>query len=216
VIFPDLDLQPHDIQAVFAGIRPVVNTGKANPSKESREHVVWEEDGLLTVSGGKLTTFRLMARDALKAIQGRLPAPAAGHAQAPVLVTPDEAEAWISAAGRLSPTSRLRLVGRYGENASQILRSNSVDDLQVIPDTPYLWGELRWSAQHESIVHLDDLLLRRLRLGLLLPEGGRELLPEIRRFLLQEAGWDETRWQQEETAYLEMWRKCYYPKTYIE
>lgn len=215
-VFPDLELQADDIQAVFAGIRPVVDTGKSNPSKESREHVVWDEDGLLTVSGGKLTTFRLMARDALKAIQGRLPAPAAGHAEAPVLVSPDDAEAWISAAGMLAPAARLRLLGRYGENARQILSTAAAADMQRIPGTPYLWGELRWSAGQESIVHLDDLLLRRLRLGLLLPEGGRELLPAIRGIAQLAAGWDDLRWQQEEAAYLEIWQNCFSPKIHLE
>lgn len=65
--FPSLALAPDDAQAAFAGVRPVVDTGKADPSKESREHVLWNEDGLLTVTGGKLTTFRLMAHDALEA-----------------------------------------------------------------------------------------------------------------------------------------------------
>lgn len=215
VIFPDLDLQPHDIQAVFAGIRPVVDTGKANPSKESREHVVWEEDGLLTVSGGKLTTFRLMARDALKAIQGRLPAPVTGSDETPVLVMPEDAEAWISTVEVLTAAARLRLLGRYGENARQVLRNAAAEDLKSIPGTPYLWAELRWSAQ-ESIIHLDDLILRRLRLGLLLPEGGRALLPRIRSILQAECGWDEPRWQQEEAAYLAIWRACHSPIRQVE
>ncbi len=78
--------------ATYSGIRPVVDTGKQNPSKESREHVLWDENGLLTVSGGKLTTFRIMARDALKAVRRHL-----GHIpfdpDVPVLdVIPPEAE----------------------------------------------------------------------------------------------------------------------------
>ncbi len=48
--------------STYSGLRSVVNTGKADPSKESREHALWDENGLLTVSGGKLTTFRIMAR----------------------------------------------------------------------------------------------------------------------------------------------------------
>jgi glycerol-3-phosphate dehydrogenase len=71
-VFPGQELISRDVTATFSGLRPVVNTGKADPSKESREHAIWDEAGLLTVSGGKLTTFRLMARDALNAVRQRL------------------------------------------------------------------------------------------------------------------------------------------------
>jgi glycerol-3-phosphate dehydrogenase len=71
--FASLDLGREDVLATFAGIRPVIGTGKADPSKESRDHVLWEENGLLTVTGGKLTTFRLIALDALKAARAHLP-----------------------------------------------------------------------------------------------------------------------------------------------
>src|SRR5512140_1160385 len=71
--FPGLGLSLEDVQSTMAGIRAVVNTGKADPSKESREYVLWNEAGLLTVSGGKLTTFRLMAQRALRAVRWMLP-----------------------------------------------------------------------------------------------------------------------------------------------
>ena len=64
--FPQLGLTLNDIIATYAGVRPVIDSGKADPSKEGRDHVVLLEDGLLTVTGGKLTTFRLIALDALK------------------------------------------------------------------------------------------------------------------------------------------------------
>ena len=57
--FPSLSLTARDAVSSFAGVRPVIGTGKARPSEESRDHVLWEEAGLLTVTGGKLTTFRL-------------------------------------------------------------------------------------------------------------------------------------------------------------
>ena len=72
--FPSLGVTPSDVMASFSGVRPVINTGKADPSRESRDHAVWDEEGLLTVTGGKLTTFRLMALDALRAARRRLPA----------------------------------------------------------------------------------------------------------------------------------------------
>ena len=66
--FPSSNLTWNDIISIFSGIRPVIGTGKANPSKEARDHVVWKEE-LLKVIGGKMTTFRLITPDGLKAIR---------------------------------------------------------------------------------------------------------------------------------------------------
>ncbi len=66
--FPSLDLGPADVVSTFAGVRPVVGSHSKDPTCESRDHVVWNEAGLLTVTGGKLTTFRLIAADTLSAL----------------------------------------------------------------------------------------------------------------------------------------------------
>ncbi len=63
--FPSLELTAEDVMSTFSGVRPVVGTGRRDPSREPRDHVVWAEDGMVTVAGGKLTTFSLLARDAL-------------------------------------------------------------------------------------------------------------------------------------------------------
>ena len=52
--FPSLALGPQDVISTWSGVRPVIDTGKADPSKESREHAIWREEGLLTITGGKL------------------------------------------------------------------------------------------------------------------------------------------------------------------
>jgi glycerol-3-phosphate dehydrogenase len=71
--FPSLAITLEDIISTYAGVRPVIGCGKLNPSDESREHIIWEENGLFTVTGGKLTTFRLIGLDVLQAIRDRLP-----------------------------------------------------------------------------------------------------------------------------------------------
>jgi len=71
------------------------------------------------------------------------------------------------------------------------------------------WAELRWAARAEAVCHLDDLLLRRVRLGLLLPGGGEELLPRVRAICQPELGWSDRRWEAEAEAYLELWHRCY-------
>jgi len=207
-VFPGQELSPEDVTATFSGLRPVVNTGKANPSKESREHVIWDESGLLTVSGGKLTTFRLMARDALKAARQRV-----GQLQfeqdAPMLDTlPQEVEARLAEVS-LPPAHRMRLLGRYGVQSVELVEAGQQADLDLIPGTPYLWAELRHAARAEGVVHLDDLLLRRIRLGIICPNGGLDLLDRVRAIAQAELGWDAARWQAEVAAYAGLWRRSY-------
>jgi glycerol-3-phosphate dehydrogenase len=206
-VFPAQELTTADISATFSGIRPVVNTGKPNPSKESREHVLWDENSLLTVSGGKLTTFRIMARDALVAVRRHL-----GHIRfdpdVPVLdAIPPEAVA-ACAASNFSPTECLRLLARYGPGSAALFSAPG-KDLEPIGDTIYSWAELRQAAREEGVVHLDDLLLRRLRLGLLAPNGGLDQMERIRSMVQSELGWDDVRWLAEEQSYAELWRTCY-------
>ena len=59
------------------------------------------------------------------------------------------------------------------------------------------------------MIHLDDLMLRRTRLGLVLPEGGKGLLPDIRCLCKAILAWDDNTWEREETRYLELWRASY-------
>jgi glycerol-3-phosphate dehydrogenase len=84
-------------------------------------------------------------------------------------------------------------------------------ELQPIEGSLFTWAELRWAAREEGVVHLDDLLLRRLRLGLTLPEGGLAHLDRIRTIAQPELGWDDERWTQEIERYRELWRTGYSP-----
>jgi glycerol-3-phosphate dehydrogenase len=203
---PRLNLTLDDVIGTFAGVRPVIGSGKADPSKESRDHVVWNEAGLLTVTGGKLTTFRLIALDALKAVHHVLPDMPELKNNVPVL---DKVNVPLPGAKGLDLAQRRRLLGRYGIQAPALVRAAQPGELAVIPGTQTLWAELRWTARAEGIVHLDDLLLRRTRLGLLLPEGAAALLPDIRRICQPELGWDDARWAAECDAYLDLWRSGY-------
>ncbi|HSG18794.1 MAG TPA: glycerol-3-phosphate dehydrogenase/oxidase [Anaerolineae bacterium] len=207
--FPSLGLDEGDIQSTFAGVRAVVDTGKADPSKESREHVLWSENGLLTVTGGKLTTFRVMARDALRAVKksgGRKPK--LGNSQA--LDTLVDLEPLSS----LDPALKARLAGRYGQESPDLVRAAAKGDLSPVDERvghTALWAELRWAARAEGVVHLGDLLLRRVRLGLLLPRGGLDQMASIRAFVQPELGWDNRRWSAELAAYTRQWHNYYGP-----
>jgi glycerol-3-phosphate dehydrogenase len=204
--FPDLGLTLTDVQSTFAGIRPVVDTGAIDPSKESREHVIWNESGLLTVTGGKLTTFRVMAHDALRSVRRRLPGRPDFDRRLRVL---DRPPAESSLYADLDPPTRLWLVGRHGADAPAILAAAERDELRPIGSSPALWAELRWAVRAEGVVHLEDLILRRVRLGIVLPQGGLEYTDRIRDIVRSELEWDNARWEQELQRYQEQWHRCY-------
>ena len=202
--YPSLALKLDDVMATFAGVRPVINTGKLDPSAESRDHVVWTENGLLTVTGGKLTTFRLIALDALEAASKMLPNMPKIDEDAPAL---DEVTEDLQA--KLPEATRRRLIGRYGREADDLVQAAEPGELENIPNSNVLWAELRWAARSEGVVHLDDLLLRRVRLGLLLPEGGAQFAAQIQAICQDELGWDDGRWVEEWSAYQTRWQEKY-------
>ena len=207
--FPDLGLSLDDVQSTLAGVRAVVDTGKADPSKESREFVLWNENGLLTVSGGKLTTFRLMAQTALRRVREMLPEhpPLRWHERVLDPLPPE------TAVCDLPSRLHLRLLGRYGSEACHLAEIAEAGELESIGGSPSLWVELRWAARAEGVVHLDDLLARRLRLAINLPGGGLNEMKHIRLIAQPELGWDDERWVVEAKEYERIWRSYYSPLT---
>jgi glycerol-3-phosphate dehydrogenase len=203
--FPRLQLVQDDIVATYAGVRPVIDSGKSDPSKEGRDHAVWLENGLLTVTGGKLTTFRLIAIDALKHIAPLLP-----HWKDSLQLTPLFApHPALPTLPGLTTQQRQRLQGHYGAHAAAVLAAAQEGELRTVAGTETMWVQLRWAARAEAVVHLEDLLLRRTRLGLLLRGGGVELLPRIRAMCQSELGWSDDRWEAEQVDYLALWQRSY-------
>jgi glycerol-3-phosphate dehydrogenase len=204
--FPQLDLKDDDVLATYAGVRPVIDGGTHGaPSGEAREHAVWSEDGLVGVTGGKLTTFRATALDALRHVQKQLPG-----WRDPLGLRPVFGPHPAPNAGRHMPAAALRrLAGRYGAQAQALLDAARDGELEPIPGTETLWAELRWAARAEAVQRLDDLLLRRTRLGLQLRHGGAALLGRIRAICQDELGWNGQRWDAEQDAYLALWKAHY-------
>ncbi|MCP4114905.1 MAG: glycerol-3-phosphate dehydrogenase/oxidase [Desulfobacteraceae bacterium] len=201
---PGLKLDPNTCIASMAGVRPVLSHGGTQASKESRDHVVWEDKGLVTVTGGKLTTFNLIARDALKAAKPYLPS---GSQNSDPLADPGMHALESTADPSLAPTDRRRLYGRYGNRATDIIASGH--DLSHLGDTATLWAELAYAAEHEQVRHLSDLLLRRTRLGILLPQGAKEYLKAVQTICKPLLPWDDQRWEQEIQQYLTHWNRYY-------
>jgi glycerol-3-phosphate dehydrogenase len=234
--FPRLQLAAADAVCSFAGVRPVVaGSGAAagDPSKAPREHVVRDEQGLLTVTGGKLTTFRVIALDALRHAARYLPAPARGvAAAAPGSPAPAQDFAYVPRASILDPAPagagpegldddgavalarlphalRERLRGRHGAQAAALVAAAARADLEPVPGTATPWAELHWALRHEQVRHLDDLLLRRTRLGLLLPAGAQALLPRLEPAARAALGWSAGEWRDECERYARIVARCY-------
>ena len=201
--FPHLDLAEGDVVATFAGVRPVIAHGKADPSREPREHAVWFENGLLTVTGGKLTTFRVLAHDALRSVRRVL------DVRVPVRRLSLLATAEAAPPEAVEPAAWRRLRGRYGPRAGDLVAEAPEGALQPIEGTPYLWAEIAWALRHDMVVHLDDLLLRRVRVGLLLPDGGLALLPRLKPWCQTWLGWDDNRWEAEVQRYRQTLQRGY-------
>jgi glycerol-3-phosphate dehydrogenase len=202
---PSLGLSQADCIGAFTGVRPVLSRGDRPPSEESREHVVWIDQGLVTVTGGKLTTFRRLAWDALKAARAFLPGVETGQ-RAPAFDPPPE-----DGGGDLpvSPDLYRRLYGRYGNDAAAMVRTARPEDLAPIPGTRTLWAELAHAAQNERIRHLSDLLLRRVRIGMTTPNGGGAFMAPIQRLCRPHLPWDDRRWEKEIADYQTLWQRCY-------
>lgn len=203
VRFPSLELSRKDVLATYSGVRPVIGTGKADPSKESRDHALWDESGLLTVAGGKLTTFGQIAEDALHRVAHRLPQ---GRRVRVSRLDPADIPTSVET---LAPAQVRRVFGRYGAEAPALLAVAKPGELSEIPGTRVLWAELRWAARSEGVVHLEDLLLRRVRLGILARDGGKKHLGRIRGICQRELAWSDAAWSAEEAAYLALCRENY-------
>ncbi|MGH1563750.1 glycerol-3-phosphate dehydrogenase/oxidase [Mumia sp. DW29H23] len=167
-----------DVVATFAGLRPLLDVGDGVTSDLSRKHAVrTEPDGLVTVVGGKLTTYRRMAEDAVDAAltASRRSAGPTQTRHLPLVGAADR----VTLAGISAPR---RLVARYGTEAMAVVAAAEGDPRLLepiaahIPTTP---AELRFAVRHEGALDVDDLLDRRTRIGLV-AEDREAALPAAR------------------------------------
>jgi glycerol-3-phosphate dehydrogenase len=201
-LFPSLEISLNDCISAFAGLRPILSDGRLSPSAESREHAVWVDKGLVTVTGGKLTTFRRLAWDAMKAAKPFLVSQKLSDKHKPLFAQPPDKP--LNGFG-LTDLAWRRLYGRYGKCADGLVHAAEARDLEPIPGTHTLWAELPFVAANERVRHLGDLLLRRVRIGLLSPQGGKDHLKRIRTLCQPTLLWDNKRWKEEIAMYLEQW-----------
>ena len=215
-LFPDARLGPRDVISTWAGLRPMLAPAhERSASQVSREHrLVEAPSGLVTIAGGKLTTYRRMARDTvdlvakrLRALDGRplapraatdrLPLPGGEAADLEVLVESLRAR-------DLSEGHARHLVRRYGSEAAAILnvveRDRSLGE-QIVAGRPEVWAEVVHAVEREMAARLSDVLIRRLHLFYEDPAHGNSVSTVVAARMGELLGWDKTRREEEVADY---------------
>ena len=194
--FPQLRLDAAQALSTFAGLRAiVVPPGEAHlpPSAMGRDSALWTRPGLVGITGGKLTTHRATAAEVLREVERA--GPAAGARAGAV------AGACRRRACRDGSASPARPGSRRGRPRSK----------QPLAGTPYSLAELRWSMREEQVRRLDDLLMRRTRLGLVAARGAESLLPMLEAPCREDLGWDAARWADEVARHRANWAARHAP-----
>src|SRR5580700_5881522 len=212
-----------DVIAVYAGLRPLVEAvGEVNGSKGakpttkvSREHVVdVPVPGLVSIAGGKFTTYRLMARDVVDAAVadfGR-EVPSSVTDQLPLLGA-DGLAGVQAGAGRLAEDYRVpcavveHLLSRYGTLASEVLDLIRADPGLARPladGHPYLRAEVVYAVTHEDALHIEDVLMRRMRLFIESADSGTGVAESVALIMGRLLGWSRRRRAAETRRYLDL------------
>jgi glycerol-3-phosphate dehydrogenase len=206
-----------DVVGVYAGLRPLLAGESEHTSTLSREHAVFEPaPGLVSVAGGKLTTYRVMARDTIDRAASSLGGAGGRRAVGPS-VTADlplvGAEGWssraasedaIAGANDMSTGEVRRLLGRYGSQIDDVLVLAHRDERLRQPvegGAGVLGAEVVYAATHEGALHVDDVLARRTHLSIETADRGTVAAPHVARLLAPLLGWDDARRDREVERY---------------
>jgi glycerol-3-phosphate dehydrogenase len=193
-------LTREDVEGVFAGLRPLLSGESDETSKLSREHVVAHPvPGLVVVAGGKYTTYRVMASDAVdeaaRALDFRVAACCTD--EVPLLGAEGYRAAW-NARARIAARTGLHvariehLLGRYGSMIDDVLRlCEAAPELaRPLPGADdYLAAEVVYAASSEGARHLDDVLARRTRISIETWDRGVTAAPYVARLMADVLGW---------------------------
>ncbi|HSM34638.1 MAG TPA: glycerol-3-phosphate dehydrogenase/oxidase [Anaerolineae bacterium] len=208
----EVDLRREDAVGAYAGLRPLVGVPGGDTARVSREHTIHrEESGLVRVSGGKYTTYRLMARDAVDVAleaQGAA-APPSRTADLELLgaAPRDELDALVARLATVDGLDGERahaLVGRHGTQARDVVRLGEERDLlrPLAPDTLELEAEVAWAVTEELALSLDDVLSRRMRLSMARRDRAAGVAPRAAEIMAGLLGWDAGRRAAEVEAFL--------------
>ncbi|MEX1037829.1 MAG: glycerol-3-phosphate dehydrogenase/oxidase [Acidimicrobiia bacterium] len=169
-----------DVVGVYAGLRPLLTGESEETSRLSREHAVLEsESGLISVAGGKYTTYRVMARDAVDAALRRMEKNVPG-----------------------STTDRIILVGAERSGELERLCAERPDLGARLGDSRFTRAEALYAVTDEGALHLDDILTRRTRISVETADRGTMVADEVARLVAPELGWSDQDVKREVAHYL--------------
>ncbi|BDI28844.1 glycerol-3-phosphate dehydrogenase [Capsulimonas corticalis] len=208
----NITLKREDILATYSGYRPLIkskNADKASSAKLSRSHAVLDGPaGMVSIVGGKLTTWRRMAEDTMNYIAKR-------DGKEPSLATRKMAlsgsEGWATVRSRMesgqlgvAPDVARHLGAYYGVNLQRVLAIAHEDErfgARIVSDLPYLMAEVVYACRYEMAVTLDDMLSRRTRLVLEGRGQGLDIANDVARIMAKELGWDDAEIARQVAAY---------------
>ncbi len=212
--FPAARLQPHDVFATWAGLRPLIKPpgGASNASNVSREHAILESPGLISVAGGKLTTYRRLAKSAVDHVQRQLgrqvhcttharPLPGSVGLESDAGLR--AIEATLEKKG-VSETVAHQLARSYGTRVADMHRALETDSRArtlLTADLPYVWGQVDEAVNVEMARTLDDVLSRRIPLILRDKDQGLSVASAVAERMERRLGWAPQRTQEELAAY---------------
>lgn len=206
-------LDHDDVEGVYAGLRPLLKGETEPTSRISREHtVVAPVPGLVMIAGGKLTTYRVMAKDAVDAAAASMDGGARPSITDRVpLLGAHGFETRTNQRATLARTSGLHisridhLLGRYGGMIDEVLNL-MIDDPALaeplIHAEDYLAAEVVYAVTHEGGRHLDDVLCRRTRISIETFDRGTLAAQQVAELMAGLLGWDAARVEEEADHYL--------------
>ena len=208
-VFPAANLTRTDIHFSYAGVRPLPKRDKGPESAITRKHIIFKHKndvrGLISIIGGKLTTYRNLAEQAVDAAV-RLSGVNAQRCETRSLVLPgavglEQAVEKLNTATALSPACVARLLGIYGGRARELLEIVDAEfaDSYLDADKTVFAGEVAFVIRSEMAVSLIDIMHRRMMIGLQADQG-LLMADEIASIAASEAGWDKAERDRQLTA----------------
>jgi glycerol-3-phosphate dehydrogenase len=220
--FPDAQLTRDDIIATWAGLRPLVSTGAEKESDVSREHEIFEEhEGLLTIAGGKITTYRRMSKEVvdrcLNVLERRGGLPPLHDANTHTSPLPG-AVGWSAsddhvgmakkaeeaAGGSIGADTAQFLVNHYGACGLEIakrLANDPAGSERLASDRPEVLAVVDWAVEREFATTLSDVMIRRTQIFFKDRSQGLDAAEKIATRMAQLLGWDAQRTERELADY---------------
>ncbi|KHL04996.1 glycerol-3-phosphate dehydrogenase/oxidase [Sinomonas humi] len=206
-------LTREDVEGVYAGLRPLLAGENDSTAELSREHVVAHPvPGMVVIAGGKFTTYRIMARDAVDEAVRNLDerVPASVTDRIPLLGADGFKAVWnrrarLASAAGVHVARVEHLLNRFGSLATEVLDIIARDQslAQPLPGADdYLKAEVVYAVTHEAARHVEDVLTRRTRISIEAWDRGVSAAPVVAELMAPLLGWSQVQREREITHYL--------------